>query len=58
MLSQRSAKALLERLKQVADEFSRQHQDDARLPYEQRHSLTFMLAARPWMPKAFQSLLR
>jgi transcriptional regulator with XRE-family HTH domain len=58
MLSQRSAKALLERLKQVADEFSRQHQDDARLPYEQRHSLTFMLAARPWMPKAFQTLLR
>ncbi|MYN07490.1 helix-turn-helix domain-containing protein [Pseudoduganella aquatica] len=58
MLSQRSTRALLERLKQVADEFSRQHQDDARLPYEQRHSLTFMLAARPWMPKAFQSLMR
>lgn len=58
MLSERSAQALLERLKQVADEFSRQHQDDARLPYAQRHSLTFMLAARPWMPKAFQALMR
>lgn len=58
MLSPRSTKALLERLKQVADEFSRQHQDDARLPYDQRHSLTFMLAARPWMPKAFKALLR
>lgn len=58
MLSQRSARALLERLKQVADEFSQQHQDDARLPYEQRHSLTFLLAARPWMPRAFKALMR
>lgn len=58
MLSPRSTKALLERLRQVADEFSRQHQDDARLPYEQRHSLTFMLAARPWMPTAFKALMR
>jgi len=58
MLSPRSTKALLERLKQVADEFSQQHQDDARLPYEQRHSITFLLAARPWMPEAFKALLR
>lgn len=58
MLSPRSTKALLERLKQVADEFSQQHQDDARLPYDQRHSITFLLAARPWMPEAFQALLR
>ncbi|CAN7187322.1 helix-turn-helix transcriptional regulator [Pseudoduganella sp. LjRoot289] len=58
MLSQRSAMALLERLKQVAGEFSQQHQDDARLPYEQRHSLTFLLAARPWMPRAFKALMR
>lgn len=57
MLSPRSTKALLERLKQVADEFSQQHQDDARLPYEQRHSITFLLAARPWMPAAFKALL-
>jgi transcriptional regulator with XRE-family HTH domain len=58
MLSPRSTRALLDRLKQVADEFSQQHQDDARLPYDQRHTLTFLLAARPWMPKAFQALLR
>lgn len=58
MLSPQSSRALLERLKQVADEFSRQHQDDARLPYEQRHSLTFLLAARPWMPQAFKALMR
>jgi hypothetical protein len=58
MLSPRSTRALLERLKQVADEFSQQHQDDARLPYDQRHSITFLLAARPWMPEAFKALLR
>ncbi|GAB2855560.1 helix-turn-helix transcriptional regulator [Pseudoduganella ginsengisoli] len=58
MLSPRSTKALLERLKQVADEFSQQHQDDARLPYDQRHSITFLLAARPWLPEAFKALMR
>jgi hypothetical protein len=58
MLSPSSTQALLDRLRQVADEFSQQHQDDARLPYDQRHSLTFLLAARPWMPKAFQGLMR
>lgn len=58
MLSQQSTRALLERLQQVADEFALQHQDDARLPYEERHAVTIMLAARPWMPKAFQALQR
>lgn len=58
MLSPQSTRALLDRLQQVADEFSQQHQDDARLPWEQRRAVTIMLAARPWMPKAFQALLR
>lgn len=58
MLSTRSSAALLERLKQVAAEFSQQHQDDARLPFAERHAVSLLLAARPWMPKAFQGLLR
>lgn len=58
MLSPQSMRALQERLQQVADEFSRQHQDDARLPYDQRRAVTFMLAARPWIPKAFAVLQR
>jgi hypothetical protein len=58
MLSESSCRALQERLQQVADEFSLQHQDDARLPFDQRRSVTFMLAARPWMPRAFQALQR
>ncbi|WBS02310.1 helix-turn-helix domain-containing protein [Pseudoduganella sp. SL102] len=58
MLSPASTVALLERLRQVADDFSQQHQADARLPYEARQSMTFLLAARPWMPEAFAALRR
>lgn len=58
MLSKRSMGALLDRLKQMAREFSQQHQEDAKLPFEERYSFSIMLAARPWMPKAFRELLR
>ena len=58
MLSKKSTAALLERLKQVAVEFSQQHQEDARLPGEERLAISFMLAARPWMPQTFKALLR
>lgn len=58
MLSRQSIAALLNRLKQVAREFSLQHQEDARLPFEERFSISFLLAARPWMPRSFQALLR
>ena len=58
MLSKKSTAALLERLKQVAVEFSQQHQEDARLPGDERLAISFMLAARPWMPQTFKALLR
>jgi transcriptional regulator with XRE-family HTH domain len=58
MLSKQSASALLERLKQVAAEFAQQHQHEIRLPLEQRHAISFMVAARPWVPRAFKTLLR
>ncbi|MES2295972.1 MAG: helix-turn-helix transcriptional regulator [Pseudomonadota bacterium] len=58
MLSRQSCTALLERLKQVAVEFSQQHQHEAKLPFEQKHAISFMVAARPWVPQAFQALLR
>ncbi|MGH8807697.1 MAG: helix-turn-helix domain-containing protein, partial [Noviherbaspirillum sp.] len=58
MLSKQSIAALLDRLKQVAREFSHQHQADAKLPFEEKYSISFMLAARPWMPKTLQALLR
>lgn len=58
MLSKQSAAALLERLKQVAAEFSQQHQHETRLPLEQRHAISFIVAARPWVPQAFKTLQR
>jgi transcriptional regulator with XRE-family HTH domain len=58
MLSRQSGAALLERLKQVADEFALQHQHETRLPLDQRHAISFILAARPWVPRAFKALLR
>lgn len=58
MLSKQSIAALLNRLTQIAREFSQQHQEDAKLPYEDRYSISFMLAARPWMPTGFKALLR
>ena len=58
MLSKQSSAALLERLKQVAAEFAQQHQHEAKLPFEQKHAVSFMVAARPWLPRAFKSLLR
>ena len=58
MLSKQSAAALLERLKQVAAEFAQQHQHETRLPLEQRHAISFMVAARPWVPRAFKAMLR
>ena len=58
MLSPQSSAALQERLQQVAAEFAQQHQHDLRLPLEQRHAISFMVAARPWVPRPFQALLR
>ena len=58
MLSKQSIGALINRLGQVAREYSQQHQEDAKLPFEERYSISFMLSARPWMPKAFIELLR
>lgn len=58
MLSKQSMATLLDRLKQLAREFSQQHQEDAKLPFEERHAISILLAARPWLPKAFKSLMR
>ncbi|HEY0061416.1 MAG TPA: helix-turn-helix transcriptional regulator [Telluria sp.] len=58
MLSKQSAAALMERLKQVAAEFSQQHQHETRLPLDQKHAISFIVAARPWVPQAFKSLQR
>jgi transcriptional regulator with XRE-family HTH domain len=58
MLTRSSSLALLERLRQVADEFAQQHAHETRLPMAQRHAISFMVAARPWVPRSFQALMR
>lgn len=58
MLSEKSITALLNRLQQVAREFSQIHQDEVKLPFEDKTPMTFMIAARPWMPQAFKALVR
>ena len=58
MLSKQSGAALLERLKQVAAEFAQQHQHETRLPLDQRHAISFIVAARRWVPQTFKTLLR
>jgi transcriptional regulator with XRE-family HTH domain len=58
MLPKQSSAALIERLKQVAADIAQQHQNDTRLPFAQKQAMSFMVAARPWVPHAFKNLLR
>jgi transcriptional regulator with XRE-family HTH domain len=58
MLSKQSIAALLSRLKQVAREFSQLHQDEVKLPYDDKTPISILVAARPWMPQSFKALVR
>jgi hypothetical protein len=50
--------ALLRRLEQVAREYDEQHRADARLPLDERHALSVLLAVRYWEPPLFKKLRR
>ena len=50
--------ALLRRLEQVAREYDEQHSADSRLPLDQRHALSVLLAVRYWEPALFKALRR
>lgn len=58
MLSKQSIAALLSRLKQVAREFSQLHQDEVKLPFDDKTPISILVAARPWMPQSFKALVR
>ncbi|HEY8024639.1 MAG TPA: helix-turn-helix domain-containing protein [Burkholderiaceae bacterium] len=58
MLSKQSIAALLSRLKQLAREFSQLHQDEMKLPYDDKTPISILVAARPWMPESFKALVR
>ena len=55
-LSSANAALLISRLKRTAREFSDQHNEDAKLPTQQRQALSLLLAVRPWQLKVMQAL--
>ena len=58
MLSSASGAAVVERLKRIAREFSELHNDDLRLPLEQRSAMSVLVALRHWELEAFSVLRR
>ena len=57
-LSKAHAASLIDRLQRLAKDVSEQHIDDARLPPSQRHSMSLLLAVRPWQLGFMQKLER
>jgi transcriptional regulator with XRE-family HTH domain len=58
MLSKQASVTFINRMKKLARDISDQHQDDAEMPFEERHRMSFMIAARPWIPVRFKALVR
>jgi transcriptional regulator with XRE-family HTH domain len=58
MLSRTSAATMIERLKQVANECSRLHEEDVHLPLDRRFGHSLLVAVRPWNIQAFRDLER
>ncbi|HUP94022.1 MAG TPA: helix-turn-helix domain-containing protein [Burkholderiales bacterium] len=58
MLSKASSAVMVDRLKRVAREFSELHNDDVRLPLEQRSAMSVLVALRHWELAAFAELRR
>jgi transcriptional regulator with XRE-family HTH domain len=58
MLSVSSRAAIVGRLKRVVKEFSELHNDDVRLPPEQRLNMTMLVAIRHWELQAFTEMRR
>jgi len=57
-ITRSASAALVNRLEQVAREYSEQHAADAHLPLAERPLLSVCLAARPWEPLLFRQWLR
>ena len=55
-LSAANSALLISRLKRTAREFSDQHNEDAKLPADQRQALSLLLAVRPWQLKVMRAL--
>jgi transcriptional regulator with XRE-family HTH domain len=58
MLSDSSRATMVARLKRIGREFSELHNDDVRLPPEQRKNMTMLVAIRHWELEAFTEMRR
>jgi transcriptional regulator with XRE-family HTH domain len=58
MVSRHHIPALLEKTKQLASEIAQQGHEDAYVPFDDKRAISFLLSARPWMPKSFTALMR
>jgi len=58
MLSEGSSAAIVTRLRRIAREFSDLHNEDVRLPLEQRSAMSLCVAVRHWELEAFAALRR
>lgn len=58
MLSKASSLELVNRMRRLGREFSELHNDDLRLPIEQRSAMSVVLAVRHWELEAFAELRR
>lgn len=58
MLSKRSAAAIVTRLRRIAREFSELHNDDVKLPLNERSAMSMLVAIRQWELQAFANLRR
>lgn len=57
-LSAASRSAMIARLRRVASEFSELHNEDSRLPFQERAGMSMLVAIRPWELPAFHDLRR
>lgn len=58
MLSTHANEAMQQKMRRLAQEFRHSHQEDLRLPLDQRHGMSLMLALRPWEMAAFEQFRR
>lgn len=49
---------IVERLKRIATEFAELHNEDTRLPFDERKGMTLVVAVRPWEFSSFEALRR
>ncbi|MGL4574456.1 MAG: helix-turn-helix domain-containing protein [Burkholderiaceae bacterium] len=58
MLSRGSIEKFIERMQEVAREFSQLHGADINMPFDKRHAHSLLLAVRPWEPEFMRKLRR